>query len=41
MGCDVTKAGDIDALVTATVDAFSGISTLVNNFGRGPRLGPC
>lgn len=31
MACDVTKAGDIDALVTATVDAFGGISTLINN----------
>lgn len=37
MGCDVTKAEDIDALVQATVDAFGGISTLVNNVGWGPR----
>ncbi|MGO1502657.1 MAG: SDR family oxidoreductase [Marinobacter sp.] len=37
MGCDVTRAEDIDALVKATVDAFGGISTLVNNVGWGPR----
>lgn len=37
MACDVTKQDDIDALVAATVDAFGGISTLVNNVGWGPR----
>lgn len=37
MACDVTRAEDIDALVKATVDAFGGISTLVNNVGWGPR----
>ncbi|MCL3883204.1 SDR family oxidoreductase [Marivita sp. GX14005] len=37
MACDVTKAEDIDTLVKATVDAFGGISTLVNNVGWGPR----
>lgn len=37
MGCDVTDAEDIDALVVATVEAFGGISTLVNNVGWGPR----
>ena len=31
MACDVTKKDDIDALVAATVEAFGGISTLVNN----------
>ncbi len=33
MGCDVTKKDDIDAVVAATVEAFGGISTLVNNVG--------
>lgn len=37
MACDVTSADDIDALIKATVDAFGGISTLVNNVGWGPR----
>ena len=37
MGCDVTKEEDIQALVKATVDAFGGISTLVNNVGWGGR----
>ncbi len=37
MACDVTRAEDINALVKATVDAFGGISTLVNNVGWGPR----
>lgn len=35
IGCDVTKLEDIDACVKATVDAFGGISTLVNNVGWG------
>lgn len=35
MGCDVTKADDVDAAVRATGDAFGGISTLVNNVGWG------
>ncbi|NYT77721.1 SDR family oxidoreductase [Alcaligenaceae bacterium] len=37
MACDVTKAEDINAVVAATVAAFGGISTLVNNVGWGPR----
>lgn len=37
MGCDVTKAEDIDAVVAATVEAFGGISTLINNVGWGAR----
>lgn len=37
MACDVTKAADIDAVVAATVKAFGGISTLVNNVGWGAR----
>jgi len=37
MGCDVTKEEDIQSLVKATVDAFGGISTLVNNVGWGGR----
>ena len=37
MACDVTNKDDIDALVKATVEAFGGISTFVNNVGRGPR----
>ena len=35
--CDVTKSEDIDAVVAATVEAFGGISTLVNNVGWGSR----
>jgi 7-alpha-hydroxysteroid dehydrogenase len=35
MGCDVTKDEDIQAVVDATVDAFGGISTLINNVGWG------
>jgi NAD(P)-dependent dehydrogenase (short-subunit alcohol dehydrogenase family) len=35
MACDVTKEGDIQALVAATVAAFGGISMLVNNVGWG------
>ncbi|MBP7605991.1 MAG: SDR family oxidoreductase [Giesbergeria sp.] len=37
MGCDVTKAADIDAVVAACVDNFGGVSTLVNNVGWGAR----
>ncbi|PSC04083.1 2-deoxy-D-gluconate 3-dehydrogenase [Alsobacter soli] len=37
MGCDVTKADEIDAVVRATAQAFGGISTLVNNVGWGAR----
>jgi len=37
MACDVTSQPAIDALVKATVDAFGGISTLVNNVGWGGR----
>jgi 7-alpha-hydroxysteroid dehydrogenase len=37
MACDVTKAEMIDAVVAATVKAFGGISTLVNNVGWGGR----
>lgn len=37
MACDVTKKDDIESLVAATVEAFGGISTLVNNVGWGPR----
>ncbi len=35
--CDVTSADDIAATVAATVKAFGGISTLVNNVGWGSR----
>jgi NAD(P)-dependent dehydrogenase (short-subunit alcohol dehydrogenase family) len=35
IGCDVTNKADIDACVAATVAAFGGISTLVNNVGWG------
>jgi 7-alpha-hydroxysteroid dehydrogenase len=35
MACNVTKQEDIDAVVAATVAAFGGISTLVNNVGWG------
>jgi 7-alpha-hydroxysteroid dehydrogenase len=37
MACDVTDKAAIDAVVNATVDAFGGISTLVNNVGWGGR----
>ena len=37
MACDVTDKAAIDAVVAATVDAFGGISTLVNNVGWGGR----
>jgi 7-alpha-hydroxysteroid dehydrogenase len=37
MGCDVTSKADTDAVVSATVEAFGGISTLVNNVGWGGR----
>ena len=37
MACNVTKQEDIDACVAATVKAFGGISTLVNNVGWGAR----
>jgi NAD(P)-dependent dehydrogenase (short-subunit alcohol dehydrogenase family) len=35
IGCDVTRQEDIDACVAATVEAFGGVSTLVNNVGWG------
>jgi 7-alpha-hydroxysteroid dehydrogenase len=37
MACNVTSSSDIDALVRATVEAFGGITTLVNNVGWGGR----
>lgn len=37
MACDVTKIEDINAVVSSTVAAFGGISTLVNNVGWGGR----
>ena len=37
MACNVTEQSDIDALIAATVEAFGGISTLVNNVGWGRR----
>jgi 7-alpha-hydroxysteroid dehydrogenase len=37
MGCDVTSKADTDAVVSATVEAFGAISTLVNNVGWGGR----
>jgi 7-alpha-hydroxysteroid dehydrogenase len=37
MACDVTKTEQIDAVVAASVKAFGGISTLVNNVGWGGR----
>jgi NAD(P)-dependent dehydrogenase (short-subunit alcohol dehydrogenase family) len=35
IGCDVTKEDDIQRCVAATVKAFGGVSTLVNNVGWG------
>lgn len=35
IACDVTDDAQIDACVTATVKAFGGVSTLVNNVGWG------
>jgi 7-alpha-hydroxysteroid dehydrogenase len=37
LACDVTKADQIEAVVAATVAAFGGVSTLVNNVGWGGR----
>lgn len=37
MACDVTDKAAIDKVVAATVEAFDGISTLVNNVGWGGR----
>ena len=37
MACDVTDKAAIDAVVAKTVEAFGGISTLVNNVGWGGR----
>jgi 7-alpha-hydroxysteroid dehydrogenase len=37
MKCDVTSLDDIRATVEATVSAFGGVSTLVNNVGWGGR----
>lgn len=39
MACDVTSADQINAVVEATVKAYGGISTLVNNVGWGERHG--
>jgi NAD(P)-dependent dehydrogenase (short-subunit alcohol dehydrogenase family) len=35
IGCDVTDREAVDACVAATVEAFGGVSTLVNNVGWG------
>ncbi len=35
VACDVTKEENIQAVVRSTVDAFGGISTLINNVGWG------
>ena len=35
VACDVTKDDQIDACVARTVEAFGGVSTLVNNVGWG------
>ncbi len=37
IACDVTDQAAIDAAVAATVEAFGGISTLINNVGWGGR----
>ncbi len=37
MACNVTDKADIDSVVSATVDSFGGITTLVNNVGWGRR----
>jgi len=37
MACNVTSRDDIDTVVSATIKAFGGISTLVNNVGWGGR----
>lgn len=37
MACDVTSGAQIETVVGATVAAFGGISTLVNNVGWGAR----
>lgn len=37
MACDVTDKPAIDRVVAKTVDAFGGISTLINNVGWGGR----
>ena len=37
MACNVTSATDIAGVVSSTVEAFGGISTLVNNVGWGGR----
>jgi len=37
MACNVTSLADIEAVVAATVAAFGGISTVVNNVGWGGR----
>jgi 7-alpha-hydroxysteroid dehydrogenase len=37
MACDVTDAAAIDRVVSETVAAFGGVSTLVNNVGWGGR----
>lgn len=35
LGCDVTVQADVDRVVSETVSAFGGISSLVNNVGWG------
>lgn len=37
MKCNVTALEDIDRVVSASVEAFGGISTLINNVGWGAR----
>jgi len=37
LACDVTRAADIESVVAATVAAFGGLSTLINNVGWGNR----
>lgn len=41
IGCDVTKEDDIQRCVAATVKAFGGLSTLVNNVGWGRAYDDC
>jgi NAD(P)-dependent dehydrogenase (short-subunit alcohol dehydrogenase family) len=41
IGCDVTKEDDIQRCVAATVKAFGGLSTLVNNVGWGRAYEDC
>ncbi len=41
IGCDVTSEADIERCVGATVKAFGGLSTLVNNVGWGRAYDDC